>query len=251
MSDLWEKYCTSAEKYCRYVGPDNFNYSVNISLKYKYMYVETPKVACSTIKTILQRMELEDPGFQRDDFEDLHNRDFSPLLRPQQVGNLDVLFERKDIFKFCFVRNPYTRLLSCYLDKIKGCKQQKVQVLRQLGSGQDDLDKEITFAEFVGAVIDQPVSCMDPHWRHQYYQTFQENIHYDFIGRFEKIDHDLIIALDKISNSYNKYFGKECRHSQQTSRQLTSYYNEQLRKQVLSKFEIDFRHFNYDENLPE
>ena len=92
MSNLWKNFVTTTDKYCKYVNPDNFNYSINISLKYSYIYVETPKVACSSIKSTLQKMELGDPQFSREDFEDLHKRDFSPLLRPQQIGNIDMPF---------------------------------------------------------------------------------------------------------------------------------------------------------------
>lgn len=80
MSSLPAKFDAEIGKYCRHVGATNFDSAIHISLKYRYMYVETPKVACSSIKTLLQRMELESPTFHRADFEDIHNRNFSPLL---------------------------------------------------------------------------------------------------------------------------------------------------------------------------
>jgi sulfotransferase famil protein len=93
------------------------NYGANISLMHKYIYIETAKCGCSTIKLTLQRLELGDVNYKRDDFEEIHVREYSPLLTPRQVGSFRNLLNRPDYIKFCFVRNPYTRLLSAYLDK--------------------------------------------------------------------------------------------------------------------------------------
>jgi len=249
MSNLWKDFTSTADKYCRYINVDNFNYAINISLKHNYIFVETPKVGCSSIKLTLQRLELGDSSFSREDFEDLHRRDYSPLLRPQQVGDIDAVLKREGLFRFCFVRNPYTRLLSCYLEKINGNKHQKVQILRQLGFGQNDINKEISFETFVDAVIHQPISMMDPHWRHQYYQTFQDSIQYDFIGKFEQFDAHLNEALHRITPEYTHYLSTEDRHSQDTAEALDQYYTPQLREQVYRCFEKDFQYFKYPADL--
>src|SRR5579862_1067334 len=159
-------------------------YGTNISLQYNYIFVETPKCGCTAIKAALQRLELRDPDFARENLEDIHVRESSPLLNPRQVGSFRKLINRPEIFKFCFVRHPFTRLLSCYLDKIQRNRPQKAAILRQVGFPEDRLDTVLTFDQFVRAVVEQPISLMDPHWRVQYYQTMQVGIKYDFIGRF-------------------------------------------------------------------
>ncbi|HEY9295004.1 MAG TPA: sulfotransferase family 2 domain-containing protein, partial [Phormidium sp.] len=151
-----------ASQFSKFIEAELFNLSIHISLKHKYLYVDTPKVGCSTIKLTLQRLELEDSQFSRDDFEEIHLRKFSPLLMPIQVGNLDAFINRADIFKFCFVRNPYTRVLSCYLDKIAAPHPVKTQILRQLGRDYTDLHTKVSFEEFISAIEEQPVSIMDP-----------------------------------------------------------------------------------------
>ena len=93
------------------------DYLFNISVKKGYLYVETPKVACSTIKRSLQLLEVGPeivPPPRK-----IHERSCSPLLTPSQVGSLFLECAYSDnFFRFCFVRNPYTRILSCYLDKV-------------------------------------------------------------------------------------------------------------------------------------
>lgn len=174
MSSLWQSFEKNAGKYCCFTPIHYFDYAVNISLKYNYLYTETPKNGCSTIKSILQRLELNDPGFYRQDFQDIHNRNFSPLLKPSQVGELDRLILIQKPFKFCFSRNFYSRLLSAYLDKISSNCPQKRNILLHLGKDVSRLDQVISFEEFIYAVSEQPISNMDPHWRTQYYQYFSK-----------------------------------------------------------------------------
>ena len=74
MSDLWGAFAKKLEPYILgNTSAKDLNYGVHISLKHKYIFVETPKVACSTIKMTLHRMELEDPEFVREDFEAIHH----------------------------------------------------------------------------------------------------------------------------------------------------------------------------------
>ena len=149
-----------------------FEYCVNISLGHRYIYVTTPKCGCSTIQLSLQRLELANPNFDRADFEDLHVRKYSPLLNARQVGSFTQLLNNPSFVKFCFVRHPYSRLLSAYLDKIVRDKgPAKANVLTLLGGS--DLNQEVSFEDFINVICEQPVIQMDDHWRVQYYQTMQ------------------------------------------------------------------------------
>jgi len=84
----------------------------------------------------------------------IHKREFSPLIKPSQVGNFDKFLNRNKLFKFCFVRNPYTRLLSAYFEKIKLGKSQKCSILLHMGKYPYNLNTEISFSEFVHVVCE-------------------------------------------------------------------------------------------------
>ncbi|MEL6928277.1 MAG: sulfotransferase family 2 domain-containing protein [Cyanobacteria bacterium J06600_6] len=249
MSNLGAKFGQEIAKYCQYIRPGMFEYAINISHKYSYLYVETPKAGCSSIKASLQRMELESPTFYREDFEDIHNRKFSPLLKPSQVGSFDAFIRRPNLFKFCFARNPYTRLLSAYLDKIKSNKPQKKDILHHLGKNIHQLDTEISFDEFIGVIYEQPIANLNDHWNIQYYQTFQNSIKYDFIGKIESFDRDFEFVLNTINQDYQKYISKEQRHASGTNKLLQTYYTPTLIAKVRDKFAIDFEHFGYDDDF--
>jgi len=230
--------------------PATFIYSCNISLKFRYVFVEVPKVACSSIKLTLQRAELDDPAFQREDFEDLHLRRFSPLLRPDQVGNLRRVLEAPDFVRFCFVRNPFTRLLSAYLDKIAGNRPQKRWVLRQLGRYTAALDAPVTFTEFVDAVAAQPDPLKDSHWAVQWQHTLQGRITYDAIGRYETFEEDFRAVLDRIGIDHGRYHATERRHATGAGQKLTDYYDARCVEQVRRIYREDFAGFSYPMDLP-
>src|SRR5689334_14598047 len=162
--------------------PEDFIYFCNISQKYRYFYLATPKVACTTAILTLQKAELEDINVSADP-PDVHDREHSPLLKPMQVGRLSALLESPEYFKFCFVRNPFTRLLSCYLDKIAGEHPvtffQKSLILRQLGRQLDDMLQFVSFEEFVDAVAAQRLEEMESHWSVQWHHLCEGRIPFD------------------------------------------------------------------------
>lgn len=236
---------------------DDFRHAIIISPRYRYLFVNVPKVACTTIRKLLLDAEHGEvrPYAER---EELHYNEFLPFLNIQQVGNVKTFVTRPDIFKFCFVRNPYTRLLSGYLDKIVRKKDQRNPILRQLGLFHQP-EVELSFAQFVQAVVDLPVMHQDQHWRVQYYQTCQAGIKYDFIGRFESLEQDLravaqqigigaFIQEDTFGNTATKAVGQH--HATGAAEQLSSYYTPALQEMVYQKYREDFDCFGYDKALP-
>lgn len=225
----------------------DFLYSVNISIVHRYIYVETPKVGCSTLKSLLIRAELDDDLKFRDLYA-IHDRARSPLLNPRQVGDFSN-FIRKDPFKFCFVRNPYSRLLSSYLDIIANPDPRRDKIVQRLANqsriGSGLRADTFAFSEFVEAVIQQPVELMDAHWRMQYYQTFQESFRYDFIGRFEHFADDVRLVCDKIGIDFTRWYRREAQHATDADNRLDEFYDQRLRDLVHSKFRLDFEHFGY------
>ena len=246
-SDRYAIFERQALKYCDEVKLDDFSHSVYCSLNQKFFYGETPKTGCSTIKKVLIQAELG----KRINFENLeyiHYREFSPLLKIWQIGNLEDFFTREDIFKFCFVRNPYTRLLSAYLDKIVNDKYQAQHIKIQMGLSPDS-KRPISFEDFVDVVIVQPVMYMDLHWRTQYHQTFQKNINYDFIGRFETFEDDFLFVLQKLGIDPNAFYDAERSHATHASKHIQDHYTPEIAEKVYRKYKIDFDYFGYSSSL--
>jgi len=246
MIDQWARFQNSVGRHLEFVPAETFDYSINISLQHRYVFVETPKVCCSTIKLSLQRLETALPDFIWPDEMDVHNRDFSPLLKPSQVLNFDALLDTESLFRFCFVRNPYTRLLSCYLDKIAGNKPPKRAILTALGRETNDLKVDVSFSDFVNAIDSQSIQEMNPHWRPQYYQTFQNTLEFDFIGKFESFSDDFRYVLTSIVAGGITSLSTEVRHKTGASHLLDHYYTEEILAKVNQLFAVDFTAFDYE-----
>jgi hypothetical protein len=248
MADLWNIFFKKLEKITEgKTNAESLNYATHISLKHKYIFIETPKVACSTIKISLQRLELEKESFNRDRFEDVHVREFSPLLQLTQLPDFEEYLERNDFFKFCFVRNPYSRLLSCYLDKILNPTvfKEKESVLAFMGLNINDIDYPISFGDFVSVIEKQSLLEMDYHWRPQTYLTCQSTIKYDFIGKLENFENDFNHASKYISPELDKYYSPEVRHQTGANKRLQKYYDDDLFERVYNIYEVDFVNFSY------
>ncbi|MCI5044899.1 MAG: sulfotransferase family protein, partial [Aquisalinus sp.] len=143
-----------------------FNYNCHISLKHRFAYFETPKVGCSSIKYAMMHLELE--GFSPR-ITDPHLTFYNmPTVKPYQLDTAhlyDVLFTDR-FFRFSFVRNPFTRTLSAYLDKIKRPKRLAGSISRALGL-MPGASTDMTFGEFLDFIIRTPAFQQDKHWRPQ------------------------------------------------------------------------------------
>lgn len=151
--------------------------------EHKLAYVSTPKVACSSFKTLMERLHQQDPAFE---VANIHERRTIP--KPHKLGWKLVNGLQKDgLFGFAFVRDPAKRLASCFTNKMFLARE-RVPINRILG--REDERGKITFDDFLTAVELQKPEEMNPHWRPQHMVLMADAIEYDFIGRMENIKAD-------------------------------------------------------------
>ncbi len=228
-----------------------FNYYANPSDKYDYLFIENPKVASTTLLRKLQSAEL-DPGGTLP--EDIHNRDSSPISRFLKLSDREQwdMFFSENIFRFTFVRNPYSRLLSAYLSKIDKSLRAKAEILAVI-QGKDasevtDLSPTVSFEEFVDVVCGQNTLEMNAHWKPQVDQVLFGSINYDFIGCFENLLSDYNCVSEKLFGVREPELGQSKNWTGSSSK-ISTYYNSILQKKVLDCFETDFEKFGYSEDI--
>jgi hypothetical protein len=221
-----------------------FDYA-HISLRYKYIYVETPKAACSSIKTFLQRIELDDEAFCLPG-ELVHLRVYSPLLSPVQIGSFrKLLSSPSKYFIFCVVRNPFTRLLSAYLDKIQRNKPEKKKIVEALGIPDEMYFDHLEFGDFVEAVVNNPEKSSDAHWDMQAQHLKYKRVDYDFIARFENIERDVNVISEKIGAPAKFRLDRHGNEATNASRFLKDYYSDEIANRVVAHYNVDFKTFDY------
>jgi len=225
---------------------NQIDYSIHISPRYRYMYLENPKVGCTSIKEVLQDKEILGTELTRP--ADVHNRKASPLSSPRDFSNteFEALLRDPAFLKFSFVRNPFVRTLSCYIDKIENNQIHKRDILQTLGKPEVNLETFVSYAEFLSAVARQDVSQMDIHWRPQTQQIFYHLIDYNFIGRMEDFNHDWQTAERLLFPETIAAKGTAHKNKSGAAALLDKYYSGEEIELVRKIYAEDFSVFNYD-----
>lgn len=219
-------------------------YHGNISQKFSYFYLTNPKVASTTILTVLQTAERDGaPPHHR-----IEDRAASPLLSFRTAPlSADAVLTGDRFFKFTYVRNPYTRILSCYLDKMVQVEHERVRLLPNLGFA---TDYQPTFIEFLDAIYAQPDESRDAHWMSQARLTGIGKIDYDFIGRYETFGSSFPKLLDRLGIDSGLFVPQtKALHATDAASRIEKYIGEEERKLILAIYRADFRMLAYGTNL--
>jgi hypothetical protein len=226
------------------------NYLCHLSRRHRSLYVATPKVGCTAIKHMLQQAELGGRLTYRR-YGDEHNPVLSPLLAP--LDDPDLFAAVMDIrltgsegwFRFTFVRNPFVRVLSCYLDKIVNSIPERMRLLPILGL--DPKAGAPDFRSFLEAIAATPLPDHDVHWAPQVWLLQPDHVPYDFIGRMERFDVDLAHVCDRLGIDRTP---SPPAHSTGAAEQIASHYGPEETALVRSIYGEDFKRFGYDERAP-
>ena len=163
--------------------------------KFKILFCYIPKVACTQWKTVMMQLNQSEPKYLIHD-----KRNFNFLSHYPREKAEEML---KTFFKFVFVREPFERLLSAYIDKFYNndpgfYSLWGPHIVSRYKKGMTPEETKITFDEFVSFVVrlnDRGMHCNE-HW-----QTYDKlckpcGINYDFIGQFENLEREARHVLE-------------------------------------------------------
>jgi len=235
---------------------DTVAYNVYYGGGGQYMYQAIPKCACTTIKTIL--LELEGLPVDENEWR-RHQKDNNLFpgadwMNEQQRD--DLFQDRTSTFKFVIVRDPYTRLVSAYKDKIRMETKLRAKhwlnIIRSAAQEQGvPLSVEPTFEEFVHVVSQQPVEQMDSHWRQQYFEGRFGLIKFNYVGHVEKMNCDLPYILEQLDAPEHLQKRAAEQHNV-TGAQMAIWdtVSPEIRQKFMKAFEIDFDTLCYPYRTP-
>lgn len=139
----------------------------------KLVYLVIPKVACTSIKNMSARAY----GIHTEEIYRIHQRE---KWSAYQVGLLQE--DYPGYCKFAFVRNPFSRLVSCYQDKVLSSGPDGLYLKEQTFPG---ISSEMSFADFVQQVARIPDRLADRHFKSQYANLYHRGkLLVDYIGKF-------------------------------------------------------------------
>ncbi len=231
----------SIERYFTY-PTETIEYVVNVSDKYHYMYLANLKVASSSILRVLQLAEADGDASRVP--ESPHDRAGSPIPAFSAAKTpLKEVIESEAFFKFTYVRNPYTRVLSAYLDKVLRDPEERLRLLPSIGLA---ADTEPTFLEFLRAIQAQRDSWRDIHWVTQSRLVQINNINYNFIGRLESFatTFPAVLELLGIDHALLTQAGTPPNVTRASDR-LREFIGPKEREVIIAIYEADFVNFRY------
>ena len=219
----------------------------------RFLYCPIPKAANTAWKaTLLGPNRPSDP-------KQLHNRDVG-FIYLSELSHEKWVAIRDRLFKFTFVRDPYSRLLSAFKDKFENLSTSADRPGRdpfwlkygaklkrdahEVGVAENN-GPDLTFNEFVRVVCRMTPKTMNEHWHPQALLACVGEIKYDFIGHFERLDRDVPMALANLGvDSFPTLQDMRWRPTNALDL-VDNYYNPELRELVRQKYDVDFRAFDY------
>ena len=224
------------------------NYLVHVDEERKVAYFETPKVACTSIKKFMQdqyfggHRTLDNPNL-------VHDRAQSPLMALKDLSaSAQEAVLWGEFRRFTFVRNPFSRVLSGYLDKIITNEWERERHLPKLGFSTDVYP---SFVEFLDALNGIDDAKRDIHFMTQRRILMNNEVKFDFVGAFENFAadfHQLKIGLFQVDaeDDYSA-FGKH--HATGASDKIKKYITPEAETLVRKIYSDDFVMAGYRPDL--
>lgn len=160
---------------------------------YRFIYCPIAKVACTSFKLWMLEVAGDTPPapfneqveVQRYSLRRLGHRAACRLLADDEY------------FRFAFVRNPWSRVVSAYLNKFQSVNVVSQPVLQKLRpKAGEDLGADVSFREFVEYLGASNPIHFDEHWRPQH--LFVKDVSLDFLGRFEHLARDFAWVQERL-----------------------------------------------------
>jgi len=186
-----------------------------------------PKAANSTIVENLARL-----SFGEDVPSKIAKKRFTV---PSQLSRSEV-DQIEEMFRFAISRNPFTRTLSAYLDKVE----------RRARRNQ----RESSFNDFLQDLGNGKLYS-NAHWAPQSSLLLLPFEDFDFFGKVESLDSDLNYIRSRITGeSAGEPFKSFRANATGAGKKLGEYYDDRSVRMVLELFQADFELFDYPRELP-
>ncbi len=222
----------------------NYRLQKNILVeKYKFIIFIIPKNASTSFKVqIVDVLALKNLTNSQDSVHD-------PNVYPFPFVKISELNDRyKEYLRFCVVRNPWDRIVSCFKDKIRpidfNSDDFRNGVALPLMETSSFFYGGMPFDEFVDVVCQIPDSIGEHHFTSQLYQITDAygNLLVNFISKLETLNEDLETLSQKTGFPIANF-----PHVHKTKgKKYQEYYNDELIEKVRIRYKADIGFFNYE-----
>ena len=246
-----------------------------INHKYKFIYCPILKVATTSMATTM--LLLSDCRYKEEIIEagdkTIRSYVFSHLkLSNYRYQEARQFIDDPSYFKFTIVRNPWSRLVSAYLDKFVIHKKTAISSTKLIEDAvyekagiPVDRQKSVNFRQFVEYIMAKDENKLNAHWKPQ--NLFFEGVNFDFIGKLESLREDFAIVKDKLNldielpyssarkanysqteidrTCYAEYYPQELQQLAKLPK-YKQFYNPELIALTSEKYRQDIEQFGYE-----
>lgn len=207
-----------------------------------YKELDTIFIAISkNANTTINRMFLDKLGYEYDpdNYKSIHGQKNSLSITQKEFLDMDT----DDVFVFTFARNPFTRLVSAYKNKVVG---ESYQPIMQNYYGR--IYPNMTFAEFVNETSEIPDWWADEHFRSQVADMYPKSTDkIDYMGKVENFTEDIKVVREKLDLPNPKSMNQ----STKKKKPAHKYYTKELAKKVYERYQDDFNKLGYGNSFQE
>ena len=186
-------------------------------------YLRIYKNCCSTLNNLF--LYLSNGFVARDEPGTVWDKNVSSLFIEQFVGMNFINFVlQNNLLSFTFVRNPYSRALSSFLNRN---------------------NESSTFSDFLKNLSTQGIKDMGGHVKPQFALTMQPVLPIKFIGRFESFNEDFGKLLKMLNVDKPVDYFNITHHATGANSKLSQYYTKECVELVQQIYQKDFEIFGY------
>ncbi len=221
-----------------------------------FVFLETPKAACSTMKWVVTHLDGRDilprhVGKETSRKMCIHYRNVSRMkaLPDLSESDFDRILDDAAVIRFCVVRNPYSRLLSAWSSKIRLREPSFTWVWDKVAAhAGSDPDSCPSFESFVNWICETNEPALaNPHWQPMTYQLLPDLVQYTNILHTESLEQELEDVLVKLgADASAKSILSRFATNESLPVNWRSFYNAELADSVAQYYAEDFRRFGYD-----
>lgn len=231
------------------------SYGSFVSMERRYMFVETPKAACTSWKRLIvalegAALELARTPYQRETRLDMliHQRryvgvptllDIAPECREEILGG------SSDWHVFALCRNPFSRVVSVFENKVR-FGEPGYQHLARFGEMRQS-SIQAAFASFVSEIVADPAQREgDAHLQPQSELLLPKLIPYKRVYRIEEMSDALEALRAHLEKRERAAPISIERLNESSAHPWRSYYDEVTAAMVRDAYAADFESFGYD-----
>lgn len=223
-----------------------------------FVFAYVPKVACTNWKSVFRHLQGA-PDYL--DARLAHDRVTGGLvyLNAMAYPEAQALLHGPSVSRYTVVRNPYSRALSAYLNKIQPYAEDgqparegdyfhsvfaQIDTWRQRQRPQV---RAVSFELFLDWIVSSSHEMTrDEHWLPQVDIIDPEKVKYDFIGRFENLEIDAALLLTRMGCDISFPTREAIKFpSSGTAKRLMQYLDRDTMTAIEEIYAKDFRSLGY------